>query len=262
MNKVIGASYSLQPKYGDLFLADNNLCNEIIFPVAFDGVHTKTWGGTTFIINAQVGGSMNPAAFGIAGGWSGTRTTSGLVDKFTNPNDKRGMFYTTGQNKSIDNMFAFTDGYAITKWKNVTSTGVGGSDKTHPDTDFPVFRLADAYLMYAEAVVRGGTGGDATTALGYVNALLTRAYGDNSGNISAPALTLDFLIDERARELYGECHRRTDLIRFGKFSESTYVWEWKGGVKAGLSTDKHLDLFPIPATDKAANPNLVQNPGY
>lgn len=265
LKQVIASPYTLDDNYAHLFLADNNLSNEIIFPVVFDGVHSKSWGGTTFIINAQVGGKMTPANFGIGGGWAGTRTTSALVAKFTDPSgatDKRAMFYTDGQSLSISNIFAFSDGYAITKWKNITSTGAAGSDPTFPDTDFPVFRLADAYLMYAEAVLRGGTGGDITTALGYINALRTRAYGNATGNITSGQLTLDFILDERARELYGEAQRRTDLIRFGKFSSSSYVWEWKGGVKAGTSTDSHYDLFPIPASDIGANPKLVQNPGY
>jgi hypothetical protein len=172
------------------------------------------------------------------------------------------MFYTSGQSKSISDLSSFTDGYAITKWKNKTRAGVNGSNGTHPDTDFPVFRLADAYLMYAEAVLRGGTGGDATIALGYVNSIRERAYGGIAGDILPGDLTLDFIIDERARELYGECHRRTDLIRFGKYSGGAYIWEWKGGVKAGTSTDSHFDLFPIPAADMGVNPNLIQNPGY
>jgi hypothetical protein len=265
MKKVIASPFTLETNYAYLFLADNNLCNEIIFPVTFDGTYTKTWGGTTFIINAAVGGSMNPSDFGIAGGWGGTRTTPQFVDKFsdiTGATDKRAMFHTAGQSKSISNIFSFADGYAIKKWKNKTRAGVNGSNSTHPDTDFPVFRLADAYLMYAEAVLRGGTGGDITTALGYINAIRTRAYGDASGNITSNQLNLDFILDERARELYGECHRRTDLIRFGKFSNTTYLWEWKGGVQAGLSTDSHFNIYPIPSTDMGANPNLVQNPGY
>jgi hypothetical protein len=265
IKQVIASPYSLDPSYAHLFLADNNTSNEIIFPITFDGIHSKSWGGTCFIINAEVGGSMTPADFGIAGGWSGTRTTSAFVDKFTDitgATDKRAMFYTNGQNKVITNMFSFTDGYAITKWKNKTSAGVAGSDLTFPDTDFPVYRLADAYLMYGEAVLRGGTGGDVNTALGYVNALRTRAYGDASGNIASGALDLNFILDERARELYGEAHRRTDLIRFGQFSTSTYVWPWKGGIAAGASTDSHFDIFPIPSTDIGANPNLTQNPGY
>jgi len=99
--------------------------------------------------------------------------------------------------------------------------------------------------------------------LNLVNALRTRAYaGTTSGNITATDLTLDFILDERARELYGECYRRTDLIRYGRFSTSTYVWPWKGGVKEGKSTDSFYNLFPIPSTDLSANTNLQQNPGY
>lgn len=265
IKKVIASPYTIESNYAYLFLADNNLCNEIIFPIAFDGENTKTWGGTTFIINAAVGGNMSPAEFGIGSGWGGTRTTPQFVDKFpdvTGTTDKRAMFHTSGQSKSISDIFLFTEGYAIKKWKNIKRDGSPGKDRTHPDTDFPVFRLADAYLMYAEAVLRGGTGGDINTALGYVNALRRRAYGNESGDITAGQLDLNFILDERARELYWECHRRTDLIRFGKFSNSTYVWEWKGGIKEGVSTSSHLDLFPIPSSDIGANPNLVQNPGY
>jgi hypothetical protein len=267
VKQVIGSTYSLTPNFSYLFLADNNSSsakNEVIFPVVFDGIHTRTWGGTTFIIHAAVGGSkMSPAAFGIDGGWSGTRVTSALVDKFTNPKDQRAMFFTDSQNKTITDITAFTDGYASMKFKNVTSTGAAGSHPTHTDTDFPIFRLADAYLIYAEAVKRGGTGGDLNTALTYINALRQRAYGDATGNLATTAdITLDLILDERARELYWECSRRTDLIRFGRFSESTYVWPWKGKVAAGISTNSKYNLFPIPAPDIAANPTLVQNQGY
>jgi len=124
-----------------------------------------------------------------------------------------------------------------------------------------MFRLADAYLMYAEAHLRGG-GGDAGTALGYVNALRQRAYGDNSGNITGAELTLDFVLDERGRELIWEGHRRNDLIRYGLFTGGTYVWTFKGGSAAGLSTPDYLNLYPIPSTELTANPNLEQNPGY
>jgi starch-binding outer membrane protein, SusD/RagB family len=156
----------------------------------------------------------------------------------------------------------FTQGYAVTKFKNVTSYGEPGSHNTFPDTDFPVFRLADAYLMYAEAVLRGGAGGDVTTALEYVNKVRERAYGDTSGNISAQQLTLDFLLDERARELYWEGHRRSDLIRFNRFSDSPYVWAWKGGVRDGIPVDSRFNLHPLPDSDIVANPNLDQNQGY
>jgi hypothetical protein len=115
--------------------------------------------------------------------------------------------------------------------------------------------------MYAEAYLRGG-GGDAATALNYVNALRERAYGDQSGNITSEQLTLDFILDERARELMWECHRRTDLVRFHKFTGDAYIWAWKGLVKEGIATDSYRDIFPIPANDMNANPKLVQNDGY
>ena len=471
-SKVINAGYTLEPEYTHLFLADNNKSNEIIFPITQDGVHTRTWGGTTFLVHAPVGGSMVPADFGIDGGWSGLRTTKEFVGKFLDlttlapkiksaasvadypviyvpggyqeaagygnnwspdqapklasvnsddnyegyvyfadagefkftlgpnwdmdygmsdtegvlehpgknisiseagyykinvnisdltyslqktewglvgdatsggwnndtemefdldsktwiaetdlaagkmkfrankswdlnygdngPNgildaggndivitqpgsykitmklespdytytiekfssDGRALFYTDGQNLEINNLFEFTDGFAIAKWRNVTSTGEIGSDKTHPDTDFPMFRLADAYLIYAEAVLRGGSGGSLTTALSYVNMLRERAYGNDYGNITEADLTLDFILDERARELYWEGQRRTDLIRFGKFTGSEYIWAWKGAVKEGKAVDAKYKLFPLPASDVGANINLTQNPGY
>ncbi|MCX6334318.1 MAG: RagB/SusD family nutrient uptake outer membrane protein, partial [Bacteroidia bacterium] len=124
-------------------------------------------------------------------------------------------------------------------------------------------RLADAYLMYAEAVLRGGTGGSDSAALGYVNEIRTKAYGNATGNITPGQLTLPWILDERGRELYWECHRRTDLIRFGAFTGGTYLWQWKGGVQAGQATDAKYNLFPIPDSDLGANPNLEQNdPGY
>ena len=67
-------------------------------------------------------------------------------------------------------------------------------------------------------MVRGGEGSSRSTALGYVNELRMRAFGNDSGNISDGQMTVDFILDERARELYMECVRRTDLIRYGKLS--------------------------------------------
>ena len=261
--KVIDAGYVLEDNYAKMFMADNHNAKGIIFAIPYDGVNTKTWGGTCFIINAEVGGTMLPADFGISGGWWGLRAKPQFVDKFPADNsDKRKMFYTAGQSKDINDMFNFNHGYAVTKWKNVKSTGGAGSNATHPDTDQPIFRLADAYLMYAEAVLRGGQGGSAATALDYVNQIRTKAYGNTTGNITQDQLTLTFILDERARELYWEGYRRTDLIRYGLFTGSGYIWQWKGGVQAGIATDAKFNLFPIPDADMGANPNLVQNTGY
>lgn len=172
--------------------------------------------------------------------------------------DSRAMFYTDGQSLDIETISTFEQGYAITKFKNVDRNGNPGSYSEFADTDFPLFRLGDVYLMYAEAQLRGAGG----NALEYVNKIRERAYGNNSGNITEAELTLDFILDERARELYWECHRRTDLIRFGQFTNGTYQWPWKGNVAEGIATSSHRNIYPIPASDLGANPNLVQNPGY
>ncbi|AOW20325.1 RagB/SusD family nutrient uptake outer membrane protein [Urechidicola croceus] len=362
-NKIINAGYSLESDYQNLFLADNYLSDGIIFPIVFDGLHTQSYGGTTFLIHAAIGGTMSPADFGVNGGWGGNRTTSALVDlfdidvsslqaslgaastwglvgsattngwdgpdmtlyesgtanvfvgyltladgeiKFRENNDwgnnygddgadgtaesggqniavtagtykitfdlgaltysiepitdNRAMFHTDGQTKEIADIPTFTEGYAITKFKNIDRAGNPGSDTTgeFTDTDFPLFRLADVYLMYAEAVLRGGAGGDEGTAVGYINQL--RARSNNPASLNS--IDLDVILDERARELYWEGHRRTDLVRYGRFSSGDYVWPWKGGIAEGVSTSSHLDIFPIPATDLNANPNLTQNQGY
>jgi hypothetical protein len=461
--KVINAGYSLEPQYSHMFLADNHKSNEMIFPVAFDGINTRTYGGMTFIIRAGVGGTINPANSGISGGWGGTRTTKQFVEKFPadltgevvnfNPGanltkiyvastsnnfskedvsstlaskqgqngifegykyfnandefvlyrfptstklgdngangslesaganikvsvaglyfiranlvnntyilekrdwsvvgsaipdgeaplvwdanlkmlriktelnigsfilrangndmltfgdpqldgiltegagginitksgghdlivdlarpdytyqlqltsfDRRGIFGTNGQVLDIntrEDMAIFNNGYAVLKFKNVTSDGQPGSNVEYPDTDFPMFRLADVYLMAAEAILRGANGSKAT-AVQYVNTVRERAYTGSAGNITESELTLDFILDERGRELYWECHRRTDLVRFNKLTTGDYLWAWKGGVSQGQAVDSKYNIFPIPAADLSANPNLQQNPGY
>ncbi|MFV8369042.1 RagB/SusD family nutrient uptake outer membrane protein [Flavobacterium sp. LB2R40] len=264
ITKVIGSGYALHTNYNQLFFADNDkngAQNEFIFVIGFDGIHTQTYGGTTFLTHAPVGGSMNASEFGINGGWAGIRTTAAFVDKFTpNTTDTRGQFYTNGQTKEIKNIGSFTDGYAIQKFRNVDVKGVQGSDKAgnFSDSDFPIFRLADAYLMYAECAVRGA-GGTLPTAATYVNALRTRAKG---ASVTQGDLTLNFILDERARELHWEGQRRTDLVRFGKFSGGGYLWPFKGGSAGGSPTQAFRDLFPIPATALASNNKLKQNPGY
>jgi hypothetical protein len=275
-NKVVNAGYTLIPKYINLMLADNNIGNtEAIFTINYDGAKTQGYGGTTFLKNASLGGSMPSSLYGTSQKWGGIRVTKNLVNLFPAavdtslvnfPNNKnpdtRAEFWTRGQNLEINDVTAFTDGYAVNKFRNVTATGANGLDLTYSDIDMPLFRLSEMYLIYAEAVLRGGTGGDAATALTYVNKIRTRAYGSTAGNITAGALTTDFILDERARELYWEGFRRTDLIRYDKFTTASYVWPFKGGVKAGTSVGSFRNLYPIPDQDRAVNPNLVQNTGY
>ena len=258
---VIAGGYSLDPNYRDIFLADNHTSPEIIFPVTQDGVHTQTWGGMTFLLHASCGGSMSSSSYGIDYCWWGLRLKPEAYNRYAAGDGRASYFWTSGQNVAVTSVGNFNDGIAAPKFSNLTSTGAAGSNATFVDTDFPMFRLADAYLIYAEANLRGGVG-SAAQALTYVNALRQRAYGNTSGDITAGQLTLDFILDERGRELLWEGTRRTDLVRYSKFTGGTYLWAWKGGALAGVSTATFRDLYPLPANELIANPNLTQNPGY
>jgi hypothetical protein len=257
--QAIAGPFTLDDQYQHVFLADNNTSPEIIFPVIQDGLRTQTWGGVTFLVHASCGGSMDPNAQGIDGCWWGLRLKPEAYNR--SAGDPRGSYFHINESVEVGSISNFVQGVAAPKFRNLTSTGAPGSNATHVDTDFPMFRLAGAYLIYAEAVLRGG-GGSREQALAYVNALRQRAYGDTSGNITDADLTLDFILDERGRELLWEAHRRTDLIRFGRFTGADYVWAWKGGAAGGTSTETFRDLYPLPASELTANPNLTQNPGY
>lgn len=262
--KVIDESgYALEDNYEHLFLADNETADGIIFPITFDGRSSETYGGTNFIIHAAVGGDMDPDDYGVDGGWGGHRVTPEFVNLFpSDDSDQRKMFFTSGQTLEIDDVSDFRQGYAVEKFKNINRSGEPGKDLEFVDTDFPVFRLADVYLMYAEAVVRGGEGGSIGDAVDYVNEIRQRAYGDNSGDITNDDLDLEFILEERGRELYWEGHRRTDLVRYEFYTGGDYVWAWKGDSKDGSSTDSYLNIYPIPDSDINANPELEQNDNY
>lgn len=261
-SNVINAGYKIDESYEALFMKDNHLSEEIIFALNSDGKNTQNWGCTTFLVHAAIGGEMLDSDSGVTGGWAGLRTTSGMLDKFVEEGDidNRALFFYTGQNVEINDIGEFTDGIAVPKFKNLNLDGVSGSDPTHVDTDYPMFRLADAYLMYAESILRGG-GGDLNLAVEMINELRTRAYGEDVGQIELDDLTLEFVMDERVRELYWEGHRRLDLVRDNQFTENG-IWPWKGNVKEGKTTEVFRNIFPIPASDLLANPNLVQNDGY
>ncbi|MBL7849494.1 MAG: RagB/SusD family nutrient uptake outer membrane protein [Cyclobacteriaceae bacterium] len=289
LNKIITPSggnlaYTLAPGYQDNFLTDNNTSPEMIFGVPADGIKSPNYGGVTLIINGAIGGALaslpqvggrNPI-MGNNQSWAGHRTTKALVNLFpdeTGVIDGRALWYTNGQSKEINDINQFTDGYMVTKFRNVNKSGVPGQDGTFTDTDYPLFRYADALMMYAEAVVRGGTGGSLPTAITYMNQIRQRAYGADYGTGVAPglgvitSLDLNLLLDERGREFYWEGHRRTDMIRFGVFSDNPTnnprgLWPWKGNVKDGVATSAIRNIYPIPASDIIANPKLTQNPGY
>lgn len=273
-NKVIAGGYSLQAGYPKLFMADNDKQkNEFIFAVPIDGLRTQGFGNTTFFAHAASGDEA-ATDYGVrGGGWYGYRATSGLVNLFadkTGATDKRAMFTTSKYGTSpsqlaINDVSNFDHGPHVIKYVNKRSDAGAISDPTgyFADIDFPVFRLAEMYLIYAEATLRGGAGGSAATALTYLNLIRARAYGGTAmGQLTAGDLSLQFILDERGRELYWEGHRRTDLVRYGLLTTGTYLWPWKGGVASGTSVDPKYNLFPVPATVLLANPNLTQNPGY
>ncbi len=263
--KVISSgSYRLKSDYSHLFLADNNLNNdEVILSINYDGRQSQNWGGMTYLINASTGEQAKKTTgvnMGV-GGWQGNRATTALLAIFgaDAAKDKRCLMKESST-PTITNVKEFNEGVYVYKFRNVTSTGANGSNSDHADTDFPLFRLAELYLNYAEAAVRGH--GDKAKALQYLNLLRERAYGNNSGNYTTLP-SLEGLLAERGREFYWEGQRRTDLIRFSKFVGSDYVWPWKGGVAAGKAIETYRVLYPLPSDDLQANPqNLRQNTGY
>ena len=267
-NLVIGSGASLAPTFKANFSADNNTSPELIFVAAQDGAKSQTWGGMTFLIHAGCGGSMSAGTYGIDYCWGGYRMKQQTYRRFATAADhpagdaRSAFFYTAGQTDSVISVGDFSSGIAAPKFVNLKANGDTAQQRTMVDTDFPIFRLAEAYLIYAEATVRGGAGGNAGTALNYINLLRARSYGGATGNITAPQMTLQFILDERNRELMFEGKRRTDLVRYNLFQTGTYNWAWKGNVPGGQALPAGRDLYPLPGNELIANPNLTQNPGY
>ncbi len=290
---ISGGDYPLASDYRHIFLADNETCSEIIWPLVQDGDHAQSSAGTNFYVKAFVNGPMDELyQTGVGSrGWGNVRSKTTLVDAFdpadvtfdTNDtwgngkNDKRAQFMTaltsedgTPQTKetwdaNLAMTSTFTCGYGYIKWRNVNKND-DPADEAYTSIDWPMFRTADAYLMAAEAILREG--GDRTKALEYVNEVRMRAYmsddyGTNavSGKIADSDLSLDFILDERQREMASECVRRTDLVRFGKFTKG-YNWDWKNGERLGSDVDDKYNLFPIPESELTNNPTLKQNDGY
>jgi hypothetical protein len=255
---INSGQYTLESNYLHNFTSDNNTSTEVIFAAIQDGTHTQTWGGMTFLVHAGCGGNMVPADYGIDYCWGGYRMKQ-QASRLFSPGDVRGSFiYTNGQTDSVIDIGNFGYGYAGPKFTNKTSTGGAASQTTMPDTDFPIFRLGEAYLIYAEAAVRTGT--NVAQGVTYFNALRERAFLDATHDITAPQMTLDTLLAERGRELLFEARRRTDLIRFGLFTGGSYLWAWKGNLPGGTATSPNCNLYMIPQNELSANPNLTQNP--
>lgn len=271
--KVIDeGGYSLVDEFNSLFSGDNNTNgaqNEIIYALIADPIVSQSYGNTTYLVNGGISAeTMTLSNYGATDGWGGHRATKawyGLFNNATNESqllastdDRAQLFWTTGHTFEMDDYKKWINGYPSVKFRN--SNFIGSSTPTaFSGTDFPLFRLADAYLMYAECVVRGATGGSVSQALTYVNMVRNRS---NATSITTEDLTLNFILDERGRELNLEGCRRMDLIRFGKFTGGSYIWPWKGGQASGVAIPSTYNVFPIPQSAIDANPNLTQNPGY
>lgn len=265
--KVINAGYELEEVYGDMFKADNHNSREMIFPLRYEGDDTMTWGGMTAFL--CWGSADFQTETNAKGGWQGVRAKSSLYNIFEKEDNsdsdmrKKMLRVEATSNIEITNEADFVNnGIPVTKYYNVNKDG-SLPPSSEAWIDYPLFRLGEIYLNVAEAVLRGGQGISRADALFYLNSLRERAYSDKSlAPISDSKFTLDFILDERARELFYEAQRRTDLVRFGKYTSGDYVWPWKGGTAQGRAVEDFYQVFPLPSDDIGSNENLDQNDGY
>lgn len=290
--KVIDMGYVLHSNYADLFKQDNTTngaaADEFIFAVEYDKDHAQSWGGTTTLVSGTLSEGANGTIASMLGlnagtinpeNWNGYHVADDYVARFElnevkwggdgfgynrATSDKRAFFFNGGATKEFDNTTT-ASGWLCWKFNGLYTDGhVNTSDTDNykfASIDYPIFRLAEMYLIYAEADARlnGGLVSDAT-AKGYIKALRDRAGVSMPGD---DGLTVRWLLDERARELMWEGHRRTDLIRYGFFTAMDFPWTLKGGVDNGkVSLPEFRTIYPIIKDDLNANPNLVQNPGY
>lgn len=281
----------------DEYMPGGGGVNEILWGIPYDSENIQPYGGSMFLCAAGISNLtwdandaiMTATDYGMSAQWGCMHATSQFSDKFQSDRDLRWAMWCKEQqgfSKANTNFSTFTDGYGVVKFTNLLKGNVtdpsgwdmndntknwssanGGIYATDgsaaradnfPDTDLPLIRLADVYLMYTEAYIMGHAG-DATNALNYVNLVRARA---NETNWTAGDLTADNILDERCRELYWELTRRSDLVRHGKFSGSAYNWSWKNNEVNGASIAETMDLFPIPANVISAQPEFEQNPGY
>ncbi|MBQ3635801.1 MAG: RagB/SusD family nutrient uptake outer membrane protein [Bacteroidales bacterium] len=258
--KVIDEGYQLHADYRRLFNADNDRrTDEIIYSIVVDAEEVVSWGASTYLVcggvsNSSKSASYNPMDYGVQSGWGSMRARGQLPSLFETQ-DKRALFYTDAQSLSVINPTDQSQGYLVTKWTNLTDDGVAASNTSDGgvNTDWPVFRLAEAYLILSEAVLRGGQGATRADAAAALAKVRSRAGASEKFESD---LSLDLILDERARELFWEGLRRTDLVRFDKFTTSSYLWDLKTGAVAAK-----YNYYPIPQAELTANPNL-SNPEY
>ena len=275
--KIYALGYALAPTHAELFRGDNgenpDAMKEMLFAASYNAEHTQSYGGTTYLTLSTLSGDDGAINItGINGGWAGNRVPFEYVQKFFTDvkdydyttgdysySDKRaGYFFIKGRAESMqDNLNTFLNGWSCIKFNNVphdmdaVDFAATAATKNFSDIDWPLIRLGEIHLIYAEACMHAG--GSASAQI--------KALADRAG-VAAPA-TIDeeYLFAERARELMWEGHRRTDLIRYNKWING-YNWTYKGGNFGGQDLPSHFNLFPVPSTELATNLDLQQNPGY
>ena len=274
--KIYSLGYALAPTHAELFRGDNgenpDAKKEILFAASYNAEHTQSYGGTTYLTLStlsEADGAVNIT--GINGGWAGNRVPDHYVQTYFAPTaadfatgeytvaDKRGQyFYIKGRTQSMqDNLNTFLNGWSCIKFNNVphdmdaVDYAATAATKNFSDIDWPLIRLGEIHLIYAEACMHAG--GNASAQI--------KALADRAGVAAPSTIDEDFLMAERARELMWEGHRRTDLIRYNKWL-SGYNWTYKGGNFGGQDLPSHFNVFPVPSTELATNLDLQQNPGY
>ena len=266
--------------YDLLFMGDNGSNGascEALLPLMQDGEKTQGYGGSLFYVAALWDDTMGTVADkgpATSEKWQGMRVRPQFVKKFfTDPTvvvnksakeirdmnvDDRAIFWGKDRTLELGDNDKFAAGIATPKWNNNYSTNGTPHDSKNVDIDFFLFRVAEAYLNAAEAEMHLN-GENSAKAKSYIDALRNRAHAAVRASYS-----LNDVLDERARELYCEGQRRTDLIRFNQFggSQATYKWELKGGSSNGTTFDKYLNVYPIPSSEILSNKNLTQIDGY
>lgn len=291
--KIFGMGYTLCPDYAALFRGDNGenpqARNEFLWSVAYDSGSTESYGGTTYLLAASLASTDitdTSKPNGQVNGWAGLRVPYEFVSKFFDVSgqdystgayevdDLRARsFYIKGRKESMDGaLYVFMNGWSSLKFNNIPHNQTEeeflatANTEGFADVDFPMIRLAEIYLIYAEACMHleGEAPVSGSSAYAQISALRERAGMAASGNDDSElVINADFLVAERARELMWEAHRRTDLIRYGLYGSDTYLWPYKGGDNyAGQTFAEYMNIFPIPPTELATNKALQQNTGY
>lgn len=279
--EIFDMGYTLCPDYEALFRGDNGqntqARGEMLWAIDYDSGSTESYGGTTYLLAASLASTDitdTSKPNGQVNGWAGLKVPYEFVSRYFNVtgqnystgeyqvDDLRGeSFYIKGRQESMDGaLYVFMNGWSSLKFNNIPHDQTEeeflstAATEGFADVDFPMIRLAEIYLIYAEACMH--VGGDASKQI----AALRQRAGVVAADVTIDA---DFLVAERARELMWEAHRRTDLIRFGLFDSDIYLWPYKGGDSyAGQSFQSYMRIFPIPPTELATNKALKQNPGY